>query len=242
MTSGGTNEKKLPADDPEVLKRVKAGLDLVPKAAHKIRRSLTSKLDLEELQSMGREGLLEAARSYNAERGVPFGAWAYLKVRGAIIDGLRRQADLPRAIYAKIRAFEAASFAREGQIEDEAAAASETPEAADARIASTTATMAMAMATAFLAARSDFQDVADQDAQSPEESAIRTSLVEKVRASIDRLPDNERTMMMRVYFDDQPLDETAKSLGLSKSWGSRLHARALESVARDLKRQKITDE
>jgi RNA polymerase sigma factor for flagellar operon FliA len=158
------------------------------------------------------------------------------------LDGLRRQADLPRAIYAKIRAFEAANQTREGQIEDEVAAASETAEAADERIASTTATIAMAMATAFLSGKTGADNTPDPDATSPEDEAIRSSLVRRVRESIDRLPENERTMLTRVYFDDQALDETAKQLGLSKSWGSRLHARALEAVARDLKIKKITDE
>lgn len=243
MKSGGTAERKLSADDPEVLRRVNEGLPLVIKAATKVRRSLTNKLELDDLQSMGREGLLEGARTYDAERGVPFGAWAYLKIRGAILDGLRRQADLPRSIYAKIRAFEAANQAREGQVEDESAAASETAEAADARITSTAATMAMAMATAFLGAKNrDLDNTADSFATSPEEAAIRSSLLNRVRESIDRLPENERTMLTRVYFDDQALDETAKQLGLSKSWGSRLHARALETVARDLKYKKITGE
>ena len=66
---------------------------------------------------------------------MPFGAWAYLKIRGAILDGLRKQADLPRSVYSKLRAFEAANNVREGQIEDESAAASETAESADARVA-----------------------------------------------------------------------------------------------------------
>jgi RNA polymerase sigma factor for flagellar operon FliA len=242
MKSGGTTEKKLPADDAEVLRRVNEGLPLVIKAAIKVRRSLADNLDIDDLQSMGREGLLDAARTYDAERGVPFGAWAYLKIRGAIFDGLRRQADLPRAIYAKIRAFEAASQTREGQIEDESAAASENSEAADARVASTTATLAMAMATAFLAAKKGIDNTHDPLAASPEETAMRSTLLQKVRASIDRLPENQRDLLTRVYFEDLPLDESAKQLGLSKSWGSRLHARALETLARDLKNRKITDE
>jgi DNA-directed RNA polymerase specialized sigma subunit len=40
----------------------------------------------------------------------------------------------------------------------------------------------------------------------------------------------------RHYFGDETLDQAAASLGLSKSWGSRLHARAIETIARELKR------
>jgi RNA polymerase sigma factor FliA len=241
MKRGGTTEKKLSADAPEVAERVNEGMHLVTKAAFKIRRSLPEHLEIEELQAMGREGLLDAARTYQADRGVPFGAWAYFKIRASIIDGLRRQTALPRRVYQKLRALEAANQMREGQLEDEAAAVSETPEAADARVAATTAAMAMAMATAFLSTGS-VENKEDASATSPEEAAMRTSLLDRVRASIDQLAENERDLLTRVYFEDQQLDETAKALGMSKSWASRLHVRALENLASDLRRRKINDE
>ncbi|MEO7111705.1 MAG: sigma-70 family RNA polymerase sigma factor [Polyangiaceae bacterium] len=242
MKRGGTTEERLSADAPEVAERVNEGMHLVMKAAFKIRRSLPEHLEIEELQAMGREGLLDAARTYDAERGVPFGAWAYLRIRGSIFDGLRRYTDLPRRVYQKLRALEAANRAREGQIEDEAAAASETPEAADARVASTAAAIAMGMASAFLATRRQIDNTEDPSATSPEESAIRASLIDRVRASIDHLAENERDLLTRVYFEDQQLDETAKALGMSKSWASRVHVRALENLANDLRRRKINDD
>jgi RNA polymerase sigma factor for flagellar operon FliA len=245
MKSGGTTEKKLPADAPEVTRRVNEKIHLVRTTALKLKKSLSEQLDLDELRSMGHEGLLHAARSYDAERGVPFGAWAYLKIRGAILDGLRKQGDLPREVFAKLRALEAANRVREGQIEDESAAASETAESADARITATASSFAMAMATAFLTARridAPGGEIGDESAGSPEQLTMQKHLLDQVRESIAELPENERSMLTRVYFEDQPLDETAKGLGLSKSWGSRLHARALEHLARDLKRRKINDD
>lgn len=242
MKHGGTTENKLSADAPEVAQRVNEGLPLVVRVAIKIARSLPAHMEVEELQAMGREGLLDAARTYDAERGVPFSAWAYLRIRGSIFDGLRRSTDLPRRVYQKLRALEAANQAREGQIEDEAAAASETAEAADARVASTAAAIAMGMASAFLSRKYGTENTGDPAATSPEEAAIRSSLLDRVRAAIDRLAENERILLTRVYFEDQQLDETAKALGMSKSWASRVHVRALENLATDLRRRKIDDD
>ncbi len=90
MNTGERTRKKLPADAPEVEARVRECLHLVRMVAIKLRRLISSNLDFDDLQSMGREGLLEAARTYDPDRGVPFGPWAYLKIRGAALDGLRK--------------------------------------------------------------------------------------------------------------------------------------------------------
>ena len=50
------------------------------------------------------------------------------------------------------------------------------------------------------------------------------------------LPDSERTLVERHYFAGETLEQAAASIGLSKSWGSRLHARAIEAIARELRR------
>jgi RNA polymerase sigma factor for flagellar operon FliA len=47
-------------------------------------------------------------------------------------------------------------------------------------------------------------------------------------------------LVERHYFGGATLDEAARALGLSKSWGSRLHARAIEQMARELKRARVT--
>ena len=64
-------------------------------------------------------------------------------------------------------------------------------------------------------------------------------LVERLRAAIAERPDAERLLLERHYFGEATMDEAAKELGLSKSWASRLHARALEGVAKAMRRQKI---
>jgi RNA polymerase sigma factor for flagellar operon FliA len=53
-----------------------------------------------------------------------------------------------------------------------------------------------------------------------------------LRAALDSLPDKERTMLRAVYFEGLTIERAGKSMGLSKSWASRLHARALQ-LARD---------
>jgi len=51
------------------------------------------------------------------------------------------------------------------------------------------------------------------------------------------LPASERTLIERHYFGDETLEQAAASVGLSKSWGSRLHARAIDAIAKELRRK-----
>ena len=78
------------------------------------------------------------------------------------------------------------------------------------------------------------------DAASAEDLLARAETVAAVRAAMADLPDQERHLVQRHYFDDVRFDLAAQEIGLSKSWASRLHGRAIESMTRHLKRAKVT--
>ncbi len=69
-------------------------LDYVNQILDAIRIRLPEHVDLENLQSAGVVGLIEAAQSFDPERGVSFKTFAFPRVRGAIIDELRRNSPL----------------------------------------------------------------------------------------------------------------------------------------------------
>ena len=224
------------SDAPEVLARFRDELDLVDVNARQVARRLSAtSVTLDDLRSFGREGLLQAARSFDAARGVPFRRWANLRIRGAIIDGVRQWGHLPRRVYQELRALSAADRV-EAAYDEEHSTPAATPEAADARLTSYLAGMATAMALGSLSAV-EHVDLVDPErrAPTPEELATTAELVARVRAIVQRLPDAERTLIERHYFGDETLDQAAASLGLSKSWGSRLHARAIERIAKEMR-------
>ena len=229
-----------PADGPEVLARIKEGLDLVDILARQLRRQFGPHAHVDDLASQGREALLAAARSFDPDRGVPFRRWANLRVRGAMIDSMRSQGNLPRRVYRKLRAVQAADLAYEGTAEDAAGAPPATPEAADAKLSDQLGTAAMAMALSFLTMKSgDALDHARDESESPEQAVSRAELATAIRAAVAERPEAERRLIERHYFDDVTFEEAARELGLSKSWASRLHARAIEAVGRSLKRTRV---
>ncbi|MGD0527060.1 MAG: sigma-70 family RNA polymerase sigma factor [Polyangiaceae bacterium] len=225
-----------PNDSPEVLARFHAELDLVDIAAKQTIRRMARMVTLDDLKSFGREGLLQAARTFDPARGVPFRRWANLRIKGAMLDGVRQWGTLPRRVYRELQGMEAGDRMLESYDEEDAANPAATPETADDRLTTYLAGIATAIAVGTMMASP--RENVDPDGRdvTPEDLLGEAELMARVKAIVAQLPDQERTLVERHYFRGQTLDEAAASLGLSKSWGSRLHARAIESIGKELRR------
>jgi len=226
-------------DSPEVAARIQAGGVLARVVVHQMKTELALHARIDDLTSFANEGGLVAARSYDPDQGVSFDRWASLKIRGAIIDGLRIQTDLPRRLYARLRALDAVNWTQEGIVLDEAASPPPgSAQIADQRLDDRLAAMATAYAAGAFMARGDQTLDALQDTrETPEEELAHQQLQAAVRAAIAERPDDERVLLERYYFTGATMSEAAG--GLSRSWASRLHARAIAGVARSLMRSKI---
>ncbi len=228
-----------PKDSPEVRALIHDHLELVAIIAHQLRRDAGRGLPHEALVSYGHEGLLQAARSFDPAHGVRFNTWASIRIRGAMIDGMRADSGIPRRLY---RRLQHAQAAREAMLEDETSEAASTPEAADAALTRHLATLATASVLGFFgttgAAGTEVPD-ADMDRVTPEDQLAEAELLQALNAAIARLPAPEQALVERHYFQGARFDHVSQELGLSKSWGSRLHARALDRIASDLRRARV---
>jgi RNA polymerase sigma factor FliA len=229
------------ADSPEVLERVREGLDQVDAIAKQLRKQIGRRGTFDELVSFGREGLLSAARTFDPTLGVPFRRWASYRVRGAMLDGVRGASMVPRSVYERLRAVDAAHHAAEAAAEEGSASPPSSAEEADARLAIHLARIATAVAVGLLAAPGSGGTGESLDPNpSADEVLGREETLAAVRQAMGALPDQERHLIQRYYFDDVQLDDAAGEIGLSKSWASRLHARAIETITRRMKRSGTT--
>ncbi|HNN96174.1 MAG TPA: sigma-70 family RNA polymerase sigma factor [Pseudomonadota bacterium] len=199
-------------------------------------RSLARKLrdhvpmvEFDDLVGFGMQGLIEAAQRFDDRHGVAFTTFAYYRVRGSMFDGLRSMGWLPRGEYARLRMEERAS----SYAQNLASRTEETPppagqEAGVEQRVREISTALSSVATIFvtLLAREDEQQLSD-DRAAPHEQLERHQLAERVRKAIRKLPDKERRLLDLYYFQDQTLEQAGAAMGLSKSWTSRLHARAI---------------
>jgi RNA polymerase sigma factor for flagellar operon FliA len=236
--STGSDVTKAVNDSKEVRALMHVAIGLVPAIVESVRARVTSRLDHGELRSFGNEGAVVAARTYDAALGTAFTWWASLRIRAAIVDGLRATGTLPRSLVRRLRAIEAANGTSLGLRLHHAGSTPYGARAADARISDHLAAMATAYAAGSLFASNDgfIHDIQDER-ESPEEHAEREELRAAVRAAIADRPDQERTLLERFYYDGVTLSEAAG--GISRAWASRLHARALEGVAKALLRHRV---
>jgi len=221
-------------DSREVLERFHAALDLVDAIASQLLKKLGSFLELDDLVSFGREGLLDAARRYDERRGVHFRAYAQFRVRGAVYDGVRRTSALPRGVYRKLASLQAQWLASGGELiyafsDDDALGR------ANDVLADHLAGMAMA-ATLGLIAEGDEVALSESREQplDPEQQLVSAQLRHQIGMQLQTLDAEEREVLQRHYFDGERLEDIANELNVSKSWASRLHTRALSRLAKRL--------
>ena len=87
---------------------LKEHLSLVHHVARQLSRSLAAPADFDELVSCGTIGLMSALDAFDVSRGLAFSTFAVPRIRGAILDELRRQDHVPRSIRRKTREIAAA--------------------------------------------------------------------------------------------------------------------------------------
>lgn len=186
--------------------------------------------DLEDLVAAGFEGLLEARKRFDASRGVAFKSFAYYRVRGAVIDAVRQNAYLPRRAYARMKAAEAADLEGEQAVEQRAAAEAggAAPRDTESSLRAIDGILGRVAAAYCTAAGSESDS--PPESPTPEHALLDRERQDRLRRALDALPEPERTLLRGHYLQDRRFDEIAKELGLSKSWASRLHTRALDRM------------
>lgn len=229
-----------PADPPEVLERFHSALSLVDVIARKLVKSMPGAVSFEELVSYGQVGLLMAARRYDPAQEVPFRAFASYRVKGAMIDELRKLSHLPRRMHQRLRMLSAADEYSESAAPEVvgANAPSESREDAQRLLDEHMARMATAMAMGLIGSPAlEEGEVTAADRESPEDRLVERQLREMLRSEVEALPEQEAELVRRHYFEGERFDHVAQDLGLSKSWASRLHTRAVGRLTKRLRPQ-----
>lgn len=209
---------------------------LVRHLAMQLRSRTPAWIETDDLIGYGQVGLLQAARDFDPTHGTKFSTFAFYRIRGAIFDGVN-----------KLMWFRAARSpeTRYEQMSDEViqAAAGEPASAAAgpdslAAEASWFTRLASSLAVVYFAAADEpggAAEVPDQSAEAPWSGLVQQETSVKLRTAMDRLPPDAAALIRAVYYEDRTLQEAANRLGISKSWASRMHARALEQMGKSLK-------
>jgi RNA polymerase sigma factor for flagellar operon FliA len=203
---------------------IESHLGLVRHILGKLVAQLPPGVDVENLESAGALGLVEAANKFDPERGIKFETYAYTRIRGAILDELRRNCPLPQHMLERVarvrKAYEALPH---GATTAELATASGL---SDDELADCLAAVRLTRVASWEAGDALDARLADRT-ESPDAQAERDEQKQLLADALEALPERERLVVTLYYMEDLRLKEIGSVLNLSESRVSRLLNAAL---------------
>ncbi len=212
-------------------------LPLVRHVAARLAMGLPAHIDMDDLHSYGVFGLLDALEKFDPTRGVKFETYAFTRIKGAILDGLRAMDWVPASMRQRARQIEEAF----GRVESRTGRSAEDREVADElgmTVEAFTRVLAEIERASLLALDELWGEegeeeyalrdlVRDDGAIDPSQSAEWRNREEIVAKAVGGLPERERTVLTLFYYDGLTPKEIAAVLGVTVSRISQLHSRAV---------------
>jgi RNA polymerase sigma factor for flagellar operon FliA len=186
-------------------------------------------------------GLIDAAHRYDDARGIKFETFAERRVRGAMIDALRKDA-WPRGVRRQRRELEAAREAlrRETGAEPSLADLAARVGTDEARLGRTIVRISTIESTSMLSSPDGPLEVMLPDVCVPPETPAPDRAYEssetrhRVRRALQTLPPRERKVIGLYYFRDVTMKQIGAEIGVNESRVSQLHARAIQRLQKAL--------
>ena len=208
---------------------VQTHMPLVKKIALHLMARLPDHIQLEDLMQSGMVGLLEAASKYEPTQGASFETYAGIRIRGAIVDEIRRGDWVPRSVHRNARRISEAiqrvearegRDARDGEVADELGMSVE----AYHQCASDSTTGRLFSLEDLTERNESVND--QQPGQGPEESLQDADFRKALANEIEQLPERERTVLALYYQEELNLREIGAVLDVSESRVSQIHGQA----------------
>ncbi len=225
--------------DPTTQELIEQHLPLVRHVVFQVAVNFPRHVDREELATAGALGLVEAARRYDAERGVPFDRFAAQRIRGAILDAVRAADWAPRSVRNLARRLEsieqrlASSLGRMPSSE-------ETAEALGISQDELRRLQDKMFRSVVLALEYDINDgeedltlvevLTDESSLEPSEELENRELHAYLRDAVHLLPERHRLVVVGYFLEGRKSQELASFLGVTESRISQLRSEALEML------------
>lgn len=218
-------------------------MGLVKRIAYHLKGRLPSSVQVEDLVQSGMIGLIEALQKYDASQGASFETYAGIRIRGAMLDEIRKGDWTPRSVHRKarevseaVRVVEART-GREARDEEVAAELGVDLDAYHQTLQDTVTTQVLSIDTPDHDDLSEdqlsLQDSAD-DAE-PMQDLMQSQFQQHLADAIASLPEREQIVMSLYYDEELNLKEIGEVLGVSESRVCQIHAQALVRVRARMK-------
>jgi RNA polymerase sigma factor for flagellar operon FliA len=209
---------------------------LVKYVAGKVGTGLPAHIDTGDLIGSGIFGLVDAIEKFDPSRGWKFETYAMQRIRGAILDDLRSQDWVPRAVRSRAREVERAIErlnARLNRTPTDEELARELDITVDelrdlyGQLRLTSVVALEELLSPGRESASLVEALQDEDAPDPVSVLVDRDNRRQLADAIAQLPERDRTIVSLYYFESLTLAEIGKVLGVTESRVSQLHTRAV---------------
>src|SRR6476646_170692 len=221
--------------------RIAAGLPFVESLARRVASSMPHSIELGDLVQDGVLGLIDAAFRFDEGRGIKFATFAERRVRGAMIDALRRDA-WPRGVRRQRRELETAreELRRELGAEPSLADLAARVGSDEARLGRTIVRINTIESTSPLSAGEHVDNASlppalvPSEPPAPDRAYEEQEVRDRIRAAIASLPPRERKVIGLYYYGEATMKQIGAEIGVNESRVSQLHARAVQRLKKTL--------
>jgi RNA polymerase sigma factor for flagellar operon FliA len=221
--------------------RVTASLPFVESLARRVASSMPHSIELSDLVQDGMIGLIDAACRYDEGRGIKFETFAERRVRGAMIDALRKDA-WPRGVRRQRRELEAAreQLRRELGAEPSLADLAAKMGSDETRLGRTIVRITTIESTSPLSAGENVDGstlppaLVPSEPTAPDKAYEQQEVRDRVRGAIASLPPRERKVIALYYYAEATMKQIGAEIGVNESRVSQLHARAIQRLKQAL--------
>ncbi|MCO5385586.1 FliA/WhiG family RNA polymerase sigma factor [Desulfosporosinus sp.] len=224
-------------------------LPLVKRIAGRLAISLPSHVDEDDIIGYGVFGLLDALERFEAARGWKFETYASIRIRGAMIDGLRTMDWVPHSARQKVKRVQEGFAELEYQL-GRAVTAVEVAELLKVEVREIEGVMAQAQILTLTSFDETTVDIDGDNSGTPLNLLVDPSALEAYQdvekdeqkqilaIAVEKLPDKEKLVVALYYQEELTLKEIAAVMKLSESRISQLHSQAILRLRGRLSRQK----
>jgi RNA polymerase sigma factor for flagellar operon FliA len=217
--------------------RIVAGLPFVEALARRMAASMPNSIDIGDLVQDGVIGLIDAAHRFDEDRGIKFETFAERRVRGAMIDALRRDA-WPRGVRRQRRELDAAREALRRELGHEPSLADLAARVGsdEKRLSRTIVRINTIESTSPLATGEHIHEsslpaaLVPSEPDAPDRAYEKLETRDRVRAAIQTLPWRERKVVGLYYYGEVTMKQIGAEIGVNESRVSQLHARAIRRM------------
>lgn len=207
-------------------------LELVRRIAHHMHGRVRGAVEVEELIQVGYMGLVEASQKYERREGINFDSYAGIRIRGAIVDFLRRNSNLCRTTIVmrqKVMAAQATlvrKLQREPLPAESAAELNITPDELDRWTQAFQANVHHSLDEAY----DEYSIWFASEQDNPEEILSQSQLKGALRAALGQLPEREALVLQLYYVEELNVYEIAEILSVTTGRVSQIKKAAIGRI------------